>query len=71
MRNFGASGNGHTDDGPAIAAAIGKANETAKRGPPSTVYLPAGIYRVATPLPQFFHGGALLGDGIYKSRLSG
>jgi hypothetical protein len=68
--DYGATGNGATDDGPAISAAIAQANAVfAASGNRMAVYFPAGRYRVATALTQFAINtpGALKGDGRFKT----
>lgn len=49
VRNYGATGNGHADDGPAIAAAIAAA---IKAGPNQTVHLGCGTYLFGTPAAE-------------------
>jgi hypothetical protein len=65
--DFGAAADGDQDDGPALARAIGRARELAGRGIHAPIYLPTGTYKIATPIPAFFRGGSLLGDGVYKT----
>jgi polygalacturonase len=44
VRNFGATGNGVTDDTAAFAAAITQVNTHLAAGSPATLYIPAGVY---------------------------
>lgn len=65
VRDFGAVGDGTTDDSAAFAAAINKANSlwsTSKIRLP--IVVPSGNYRLmATTLPTFTFGGAIFGFG--------
>jgi Pectate lyase superfamily protein len=45
VRNFGAAGDGQTDDSAAIASAAAAAVTNSLRGQPSALYFPAGTYR--------------------------
>ena len=58
-----------TDDSPAIAAAINRANALAAIGNRAAVYFPAGNYLVkSTPLPVFQRiGTAVIGEGPHVS----
>lgn len=69
VRNFGATGDGVTDDTAAFIAAINQVNARLAAGHPATLYIPAGIYYLngATPLPTFSGSGSLVGDGPHKS----
>ncbi len=69
VRNFGATGNGITDDTAAFAAAITQVNAQLAAGTPATLYIPAGVYFIngATSLPTFSRGGSLVGDGPHKT----
>jgi hypothetical protein len=46
---FGAQGDGIADDGPAVQRAV----DAALAGGGGTIYLPAGTYRVATPIVPY------------------
>lgn len=50
VRDFGARGDGIADDSDALQAAL---NDLGLPGKPSTLYLPAGVYRVTKPLRLF------------------
>lgn len=72
VRDFGATGNGVTDDSAAIAAAFNAASADWAAGKPVSVYFPAGVYYInsATPLPTFYHvPGAVVGAGQFKTFL--
>jgi hypothetical protein len=56
VRDFGATGDGRSDDTDAIARAASVGNQ------PSAIYLPAGVYRV-TSWPQIPDYSVVLGDG--------
>ncbi len=60
VRAYGATGDGSVDDGPAIRAALAAAN-TGKGGL-TQVYLPAGVYRIASTL-ALPSNVTLFGDG--------
>jgi hypothetical protein len=69
VRNFGAIGDGATDDTAAFSAAIQQVNARLAGGIPATLYIPAGVYYLngTTPLPTFTRGGSLIGDGPHKT----
>ncbi len=71
VRNFGATGNGTTDDTAAFATAMRQVNAQLAAGTPATLYIPAGVYFIngTTPLPTFSRGGSLIGDGPHKTYL--
>jgi Pectate lyase superfamily protein len=54
VRDFGATGDGTTDDGPAFQKAL-DALATAGGG---TLFVPAGKYAIATPVSNDFSGSA-------------
>lgn len=64
VKDYGATGNGTTDDGPAIQAAITAAPDGA------TIYFPRGIYRVATGSWTHPVDGAKVGIHNAGKRLS-
>lgn len=68
VRSFGATGNGVTDDGPAINSAIASATASGIGG---IIYFPPGVYRVTRPvsgvgsfLLSNVHDLVFLGDGF-------
>ncbi len=58
---FGAKGDGYTDDTPAILAAI---NAAARKGGNALVYIPVGIYNVRQTLPIVGGSYSISGAGI-------
>lgn len=67
VRDHGATGDGATDDGPAVQAALDAANAI---GAPATVFFPPGKYRVATPVTVNMSAAAqshLLLEGVGSS----
>ena len=60
VKDFGAVGNGTTNDAPAIQAALNACDPN--RG--GTVYFPHPSYRVATGLTVPYHGTWLVGNGL-------
>jgi hypothetical protein len=69
VKDFGAKGDGSTDDSAAIAAAINSAISHANGKRPS-VYLPGGTYRLAgTALPLITVPISIYGDGEHSTYL--
>lgn len=64
-RQFGAKGNGSTNDNAAIAAAVAALNE----GTIKTLYFPAGRYVVNTTFTITANGVSIVGDGARTSTL--
>ena len=58
VRDFGAAGDGRSDDTDAINAAIDAAHKSGK-----TLYLPTGTYLISKPLRFTGHGARISGDG--------
>lgn len=58
VKAYGATGNGTTDDTAALSAAI---NAVPAAG--GTVYIPAGVYSVSSPLPSLATNVAVIGSG--------
>ncbi len=50
VKNFGATGDGTTDDTEAIRRAISENIDRSRYAAPPFIYLPAGIYRISAPL---------------------
>lgn len=73
VKDYGAKGDGATDDSTAISAAVARVNTLANNGSsgtPIALYFPAGIYKVAAAsITQFAGGvnGSVIGDGSHKS----
>jgi hypothetical protein len=67
VRNYGARGDGLTDDSAAIASAAGAAATSSAAGQPATLYFPAGTYRLVKPLPMWTVMVSILGDGPGRS----
>lgn len=73
VKDFGAKGDGTTDDSASINLAIAHVNALLKNGvggSPVALYLPAGIYYIsANTLTSFAQNtnGSVLGDGPHKS----
>lgn len=67
VKDFGASGDGTTDDSVAFIEAMTLANTKAAAGTPINVYAPAGIYRLVSTLPIFVRNGGIVGDGPNKT----
>jgi Pectate lyase superfamily protein len=67
VRNFGAAGDGQTDDSAAIASAAAAAVTNSLRRQPSALYFPAGTYRLATALPTWSVPISVFGDGRERS----
>lgn len=73
VRDYGALGDGTTDDSAAINLAIARVNTLSNggsNGKPVALYLPAGIYRIAANTLTPFNinvNGAVIGDGPHKS----
>lgn len=63
VRNFGATGDGTTDDTAALASAM-----TAARAAGKPLYLPAGTYLV-TALPAFADQDRIWGDGRWATKI--
>ena len=59
VKDFGAVGNGLTNDQPAIQAAINYAGSIGG----GTVYMPAGLYRIDSSISWSYNGVYLRGDG--------
>ena len=53
VKDFGAVGDGVTDDSAAISAAVARSNTLFAAGTRSCVYFPAGAYRIVSTLTQF------------------
>lgn len=72
VKDFGAKGDGETDDGPAINAAISEMLTIAGPLTPqeyplrTAIRIPAGIYKVSTPI-KLYPFLTLIGDGIDKT----
>jgi hypothetical protein len=68
VKDYGAKGDGTTDDSAAFVAAINKENSYQAAGTPAVVYVPGGKYFVsANTLPTMTHGGAVIGDSTHKT----
>jgi Pectate lyase superfamily protein len=67
VRCYGATGNGTTDDGPAINTVIAQSNTLAAAGTKSCIYFTAGVYHITTSLTQFaqHNPGCVLGQGSH------
>src|SRR5260221_9829705 len=63
VRDYGAKGDGRTDDSPAIAAAASAAAAAADQRRSAVLFFPAGIYRLVNALPTVLAPVSLLGDG--------
>ena len=63
VRDFGATGDGKSDDTDAINAGIGAAYKSGK-----TLYLPAGTYMISKPIRFTGHGLRIIGDGHLDAR---
>ncbi|HCL29793.1 MAG TPA: hypothetical protein DIC52_15305 [Candidatus Latescibacteria bacterium] len=63
VRDFGATGDGESDDTDAIIAGIDAAYESGK-----TLYLPAGTYLITRPIRFTGHGLRVIGDGHLDHR---
>ncbi len=63
VRDFGATGNGKSDDTDAINAGIAAAYKSGK-----TLYLPAGTYMITKPIRFTGHGLRIIGDGHLDDR---
>lgn len=63
VRDFGAAGDGKSDDTDAISAGIDAAYESGK-----TLYLPAGTYLISKPIRFTGHGLRIIGDGHLDGR---
>lgn len=63
VMNYGAAGNGSTDDTTAVSNAYTAANSAGK-----PLYFPAGTYLV-TALPAFANGTVIMGDGPRQSTI--
>ncbi len=61
---------GKADASQALARAIAAANDKTAKGEPACVYLPAGVYRIASPPPAFLRAGCVVGDGSSQSIIS-
>jgi Pectate lyase superfamily protein len=75
VREYGAKGDGITDDSAAFGSAISAANISAGQVSginfPACIYIPSGLYRIAhNQLPTFFRNGCVIGDGSLRSILS-
>ena len=62
-KDYGAAGNGTTDDTVAIAKAYAAAHAAG-----ATLYLPAGTYKV-TALPAFLDQDSIIGDGAWATKI--
>jgi hypothetical protein len=67
VRNYGARGDGQTDDSAAIAAAAAAAAASSAAGRPATLYFPGGVYRLVTPLPTWTVMVSIRGEGPGRS----
>src|ERR1044072_1875866 len=68
VKDYGAKGDGTTDDSAAITAAINQSNAYSAAGTPAAIYVPGGQYLVsANTLPAMTRGGAVYGDGTHKT----
>ena len=72
IRDFGAKGDGVTDDSAALNAAIVAANlktfySTQHVPQPACVYGPAGKYRIVTPPARLQGAGCIMGDGANQT----
>jgi hypothetical protein len=68
IRDFGATGDGVTDDSAAIASAITASNALQFSDVTPVIYAPGGVYKLGTTtLPIFKGGGAVVGDGQNKT----
>jgi hypothetical protein len=68
VKDFGATGNGTTDDSPAITAAINRCLSVGALGQRMAIYFPAGTYRIVETLPVI--NGVpcgVIGDGVTRS----
>ncbi len=63
VRDFGAAGNGKSDDTKAINAGINAAYKSGK-----TLYLPSGTYLISKPIRFTGHGLRIIGDGHLDAR---
>ena len=74
VRDFGAAGNGVTDDYPAIAEALDTARKSVEYGAGvegSVVYFPPGVYRITQPLNCTGSQYNLKGEGAFQSVIRG
>jgi hypothetical protein len=60
---------GMIDASKALARAISAANARTRQGEASCVYLPAGVYLIATSPPAFERAGCIIGDGSSQSAI--
>lgn len=71
IRDYGATGDGVTDDSAAIASAISASNAFKTASTPGItpiIFAPSGIYLLKnTTLPIFWGGGAIIGEGQDKT----
>jgi hypothetical protein len=67
VRNFGAAGDGQTDDSAAIASAAAAAVANGLRGQPSALYFPSGTYRLVKALAMWTVPISVFGDGRERS----
>ena len=65
--NFGAAGDGRTDDSAAVASAAAAAVANNLRGQPSALYFPSGAYRLVKALPAWTVPISVFGDGQERS----
>src|SRR4051812_30922045 len=74
VKDYGAVGNGTTDDYSAIADALDAARKSGRYGTGdegSVVYFPPGVYRITQPLNCTAGEYNLKGDGAYQSVIRG
>ena len=74
VKRFGATGNGTTDDYPAIASAIAAARKTGSFGTGAEgaiVFFPPGVYRITKPLDCTLGQFTLQGSGRIQSVIRG
>jgi hypothetical protein len=69
VRDFGAVGDGTTDDSAAFTAAINAENTKLTAGTAAIIYVPPGKYRIVSTLPRFGINlaGAIVGEASWKS----